>query len=140
MNAPTNEQPSELEQFPTASLSVEHVTKIFPSQQGEIRALEDVSISIREGEFVCFVGASGCGKSTLLNIIAGLEKPDSGRAIINGSPITGPGRDRLVMFQEHALFPWLNVIQNVKFGMEIAGVPKQEQEEKALKYLLRKFP
>ena len=70
-----------------------------------------------------------------MNLIAGLEKPTEGEILLNGKPVTGPGADRVVMFQEHALFPWLNVIQNVKFGMEIAGVPKEEQEEKAMKYL-----
>ena len=91
----------ELHDYPTARLSVENVTKTFETQSGSVVALQDVSISIREGEFVCFVGPSGCGKSTLLNIIAGLEKPDRGKALINGAPITAPGRDRLVMFQEH---------------------------------------
>ena len=81
------------------------------------------------------VGRSGCGKSTLLNLIAGLEKPTSGEILLNGKPVTGPGADRTVMFQEHALFPWLNVIQNVKFGMEMTGVPKEEQERRADKYL-----
>ena len=70
-----------------------------------------------------------------MNLIAGLEKPTEGEILLNGKPVTGLGADRVVMFQEHALFPWLNVIQNVKFGMEIAGVPKEEQEEKAMKYL-----
>lgn len=109
---------TELKEFPTASLDVEHVSKVYASQAGEVVALEDVSISIREGEFVCFVGPSGCGKSTLLNIIAGLEQPDTGEVRTNGAAISGPGRDRLVMFQEHALFPWLDVMGNVMFGLK----------------------
>ena len=115
------------------SLQLKNVTKTFPDSGQD--AVRNVSLEIKDGEFVCVVGKSGCGKSTLLNLIAGLEMPTSGEIRMDGVPITGPGADRVVMFQEHALFPWLNVIQNVKFGMEIAGVPKQEQEEKAMKYL-----
>ncbi len=108
----------EIQAYPAAKLSMEHIFKEFPSNRGTVKALDDASITINEGEFVCFVGPSGCGKSTMLNIIAGLEKPDSGIALIDGLPITGPGRDRLVMFQEHALFPWLDVISNVMFGLK----------------------
>ncbi len=114
-------------------LLLKNVTKTFHDSGQD--AVRNVDLEIEDGEFVCVVGKSGCGKSTLLNLIAGLEKPTAGEILLDGVPITGPGADRVVMFQEHALFPWLNVIQNVKFGMEIAGVPKQEQEEKALKYL-----
>ena len=126
----------ELHDFPTARLSVEHVTKTFATQGGTVVALQDVSISIREGEFVCFVGPSGCGRSTLLNIIAGLEKPDSGKALINGSPITEPGRDRLVMFQEHALFPWLDVIGNVMFGLKQKPNLNNRERLEVAKYYL----
>ncbi len=115
------------------SLLLKNVTKTF--QDSGQDAVRNVDLEIRDGEFVCVVGKSGCGKSTLLNLIAGLEKPTSGEILLDGAPIKGPGADRVVMFQEHALFPWLNVIQNVKFGMELAGVPRQEQEEKAMKYL-----
>lgn len=115
------------------SLRLKNVTKTFHDSGQD--AVRNVDLEIKDGEFVCVVGKSGCGKSTLLNLIAGLEKPTTGDIRLDDVPITGPGADRVVMFQEHALFPWLNVIQNVKFGMEIAGVPKQEQEEKAMKYL-----
>jgi NitT/TauT family transport system ATP-binding protein len=84
-----------------------------------VQALDDVSLAVGEAEFVCLVGASGCGKSTLLNIIAGLEKPDSGTVLADGKPVTGPGRERLVMFQESALFPWLDVLGNVLFGLKL---------------------
>src|SRR5206468_1258722 len=96
-----------------------HVSKSFQTSSGLVQALEDVSLAVGEGEFVCLVGASGCGKSTLLNIIAGLEKPDTGVVLADGKPISGPGRERLVMFQESALFPWLNVIGNVLFGLKL---------------------
>ena len=97
--------------------------------------LNEIDLEIESGEFVCIVGASGCGKSTLLNLGAGLEKPTGGKILLDGKEVTGPGADRTVMFQEHGLFPWLNVIENVKFGMKLAGVPKDEQEQKAMHYL-----
>ena len=98
-------------------------------------ALSDINLEIEEGEFICIVGPSGCGKSTLLNLIAGLEKPTEGTITLDGREVLGPGADRVVMFQEPALYPWLNVIDNVKFGMKLAGVPKGEQEKRAEKYL-----
>jgi NitT/TauT family transport system ATP-binding protein len=97
--------------------------------------LEDVNIQIESGEFICLLGPSGCGKSTLLNLIAGLDMPDSGEILIDGEKITKPGSDRAVMFQESALFPWLNVIENVTFGMKIAKLSKEETEERSNKYL-----
>ncbi len=97
--------------------------------------LNEIDLEIESGEFVCIVGASGCGKSTLLNLVAGLEKPTGGKILLDGKEVTGPGADRTVMFQEHGLFPWLNVIENVKFCMKLAGVPKDEQEQKAMHYL-----
>ncbi len=97
--------------------------------------LNEINLEIENGEFVCIVGTSGCGKSTLLNLVAGLETPTRGRVLLDGREVKGPGADRTVMFQEHGLFPWLSVIENVKFGMKMAGVPKEEQEEKAMYYL-----
>ena len=127
---------NEIHAFPTAKLSVEHVCKSFETSRGRVQALDDVSLTISEGEFVCLLGPSGCGKSTLLNIIAGLEKPDSGMALIDGTPVTGPGRDRMVMFQEHALFPWLDVIGNVMFGLrQKPNLTNKERLEVAKYYL-----
>ncbi|MGN0869388.1 MAG: ABC transporter ATP-binding protein [Akkermansia sp.] len=126
----------EIHHYPTAKLSVEHVYKDFVTSNGIVHALEDVSITISEGEFVCFVGPSGCGKSTLLNIIAGLDRPDSGVALIDGTPISGPGRDRMVMFQEHALFPWLDVIGNVMFGLKQKPNLTDKERLEVAKYYL----
>ena len=84
-----------------------------------MHALDRITLYVNEGEFVCLVGPSGCGKSTLLNVIAGLEPPDAGPVLTDGAPIRGPGRDRMVMFQEPALFPWLDVLDNVKFGLRL---------------------
>lgn len=104
-------------------------------ENSEAATLNDINLEVASGEFVCIVGTSGCGKSTLLNLAAGLDTPTEGEILLDGAPITGPGADRTVMFQEHGLFPWLNVIDNVKFGMKMTGVPKEVQEEKALYYL-----
>lgn len=126
----------ELKQLPAAKLAIEHVSKDFRSARGTVRALDNVSLTINEGEFVCFVGPSGCGKSTLLNIIAGLEKPDSGKALIDGQPIEGPGRDRMMMFQEHALFPWLDVIGNVMFALKMKPNLNNKERLEVAKYYL----
>ena len=99
-------------------LSIRGVTKEFIARQGTLLALEETSLEIKSGEFVCFVGPSGCGKTTLLNLVAGLEAPTRGEIWRNGEKkVTGPGSDRVVIFQEAALFPWLNVIQNIEFGL-----------------------
>ena len=97
--------------------------------------LEKISLDIEPGEFVCLVGPSGCGKSTALNLIAGLEQADSGAVLVNGRPVTEPGADRLFLFQETALFPWLDVISNIEFGLEAIGIAKNERRERALHYL-----
>lgn len=130
--APTDE-PIHL---PPAKLSVDHVTKSFHSQRGTLKALDDVSLTVNEGEFVCLVGPSGCGKSTLLNLIAGLDTPESGTVFSDGVPVKGTGGERGVMFQEHALFPWLDVLGNVLFGLNLkAGLSKSERIEVANYYL-----
>src|ERR671930_1761932 len=109
----------ELQVIAPSKLAIENVSKSFTGASGPVLAVDQVSLNVAEGEFVCLVGASGCGKSTLLNIIAGLEKPDSGTVLADGKPVEGPGRQRLVMFQESALFPWLDVFGNVMFGLKL---------------------
>ena len=105
------------------------------SPNGMMAAVENVTLNIEEGQFVCFVGPSGCGKTTLLNIIAGLDKPTKGEVILNGRRVTEPGPDRIMVFQDNALFPWLKVIDNVQFGLKIAGVEKQKRYQISMHYL-----
>ncbi|MBU3111111.1 ABC transporter ATP-binding protein [Clostridium lacusfryxellense] len=116
-------------------LIVKDVSKEFISKHKKTSTLENFNIEIKKGDFVCILGPSGCGKSTLLNILAGLEKATKGVVVLNGNEITGPGPDRTVMFQEAALFPWLKVIDNVEFGMKMAGISKEVRYEKAIHYL-----
>ena len=127
-----------------SKLVLERVSKWFRTSTLTVHALDDVTLRIAEGEFVCLVGPSGCGKSTLLNIIAGLERPDRGVVQSDGQAIAGPGPHRLVMFQEASLFPWLTVLGNVLFGLKlINGVSAAERREKAEYFLelvgLKKF-
>ena len=121
---------------PPAKLVVENVSKWFRTTRQTVHALDNVSLSIGEGEFVCLVGPSGCGKSTLLNIISGLETPDEGTVMADNEPVLNPGRHRLVMFQESALFPWLDVIGNVMFGLKLKpGLTNKERLEVAKFFL-----
>lgn len=117
------------------SLIIEGLSKKYVKGNEERETLRDINLTVNDGEFVCILGPSGCGKSTLLNIIAGFESPTSGKVLIDGKEVISPGPDRAVVFQEHALFPWLRVMDNVEFGMKVAGVPKAERKERALKYL-----
>ena len=103
----------------SGALSVKHLTKHFSTPQGPFCALNDVSFEVRAGEFVALVGASGCGKSTLLRMISGLEYPDSGTLQIDARPITAPGRDRAMVFQDYSLYPWLSVHENIVFSQRL---------------------
>lgn len=116
-------------------LVIDQVSKSFQSKGGSVLALKDVSFDVASGEFVCLLGPSGCGKSTLLNIIAGLDRADQGMVYADGAPVIKPGTERVVMFQDPTLFPWLNVIDNVAFGLTMSGRTRQEQREIAGKYL-----
>jgi NitT/TauT family transport system ATP-binding protein len=118
-------------------LELRSISKTFHTRRGDTYALQDINIDVAPGEFVCLLGPSGCGKSTLLNIVAGLEKPYGGEALVDGQPIAGPGHDRVMIFQEAALFPWLNVRDNVAFGLKVAGVPRGERIAIANRYLER---
>lgn len=116
-------------------LSVQGVTKFFTTLNGVNSALENITMQVNKGEFVSLVGPSGCGKSTLLNVIAGLEPASMGRVLKFGQEVKSAGPDRVVMFQEAALFPWLKVVDNVEYGMKVAGIGKKERREKAYKHL-----
>lgn len=117
-------------------LEVQSITKNFDGAGTAVEALKNVSFSVSPGEFVCIVGPSGCGKSTLLNIIAGLDKSNTGEIIENGEVVTKPGQDRLMMFQESALFPWLTVLGNVMFGLKLSkSVASNNLEDLALSFL-----
>jgi NitT/TauT family transport system ATP-binding protein len=98
-------------------------------------ALDDITLDVKSGEFLALVGPSGCGKSTLLDLLGGLEAPTSGRILLDGRPIEGPARDRGIVFQQYALFPWRTAVQNVEFGLDIAGLKSKARREKALHYL-----
>ncbi|MGN1139263.1 MAG: ABC transporter ATP-binding protein [Ruminococcus sp.] len=115
------------------SLTIKNLSKKFDNS--EKSTLNSIDLEIKDGEFICIVGASGCGKTTLLNLIAGLETPTTGEILLDGNKVTKPGADRTVMFQEHGLYPWLNVIDNVKFPLKLAKMPKEEQEKRADHYL-----
>ena len=115
-------------------ISIQDVKKEFDTRNGKITALEKTSLEIGSGEFVCLVGPSGCGKTTLLNLVAGLEQPTQGIIYKNGEIITSPGSDRVVIFQESALFPWLNVIKNVEFGL-VSRVEAKKRHEIARAFL-----
>jgi NitT/TauT family transport system ATP-binding protein len=120
-------------------ISVKNVSRSFLSPQGEtIQALRDVNLEVEDafssdgrdvGEFRVLLGPSGCGKSTVLRIIAGLDQPDTGEVLVNGKPVTGPGRDRGMVFQKYTSFPWLTVAGNIDYGMKINGVPEAERRK-----------
>lgn len=114
-----------------AKISVREVSKIFPLRDEQFVALDRVSLEIDDNEFVTVVGPSGCGKSTLMNILAGLETPSDGSAVVDGVEVQGPGPERGVIFQQYALFPWLTVRQNVEFGLMVAKTPKAERRARA---------
>ena len=119
-----------------AALTLRNVTKRFDGSAGPVTALEDISLDVREGEFLVVVGPSGCGKSTLLSLLAGLEHTDEGRIQLGDEPVRSPGRDRLVMFQQDALFPWLNALENVLFGLRLKpDLTEAERLESARYYL-----
>jgi nitrate ABC transporter ATP-binding subunit len=111
------------------NLTIHGVTKRFAVGDDEVEALAPVDLAIPRGEFVCMIGASGCGKSTLLRIIAGFEEPTTGEVAIDGKPVTGPGSDRGMVFQDYALFPWMTVRQNISFGPRQRHLAREEIDQ-----------
>ena len=116
-------------------LSIDHVGKTFQVGANTVEALRDANLSIDKGEFICLIGASGCGKSTLLRIIAGFETASSGTASMYGTPITGPGPERGMVFQDFALFPWLTVRENIGFGPKQKGLLGAGLRDVAARYM-----
>lgn len=117
-------------------ITLRNLHKAFDVKKSDpVIALDNVDFTIQKGEFISLLGPSGCGKSTLLNIIAGLEKQTSGDVLVNGQPVKGPGNDRIVVFQESGLFPWMSVIDNVMYGLLIKGMPKEQAHAKAMEWL-----
>ncbi|HPX89206.1 MAG TPA: ABC transporter ATP-binding protein [Methylophilaceae bacterium] len=124
-------------------LRLQNVRKVFPvkpvkgqrAANQDFVAVDNVSLDVREGEFMVIVGPSGCGKSTLLDLLAGLTKPTSGQILLDNKPIVGPALDRGIVFQQYALFPWLTSLGNIEFGLEAKGVPAKERREIARHFL-----
>ncbi|MDP4507051.1 ABC transporter ATP-binding protein [Nonomuraea turcica] len=115
----------------TTKISFRDVVKTYPMKDGTFTALSQVSLDIADREFVTVVGPSGCGKSTLMSMAAGLVEPTSGEVLVDGVPVTGPGPERGVIFQQYALFPWLTVRKNVEFGLKLAELPAEERRRRA---------
>ncbi|MCS7461701.1 ABC transporter ATP-binding protein [Paenibacillus doosanensis] len=116
-------------------IEISGLSKIYKGRSGDVTALQNTDLTIHQNEFVCVVGPSGCGKTTLLNIIAGLEEATSGSVKVDGVEVKGPGKERGVVFQQYALFPWKTVLKNVEFGLKLRGLSKHERKETAEKYL-----
>ncbi len=116
-------------------LQVYNLHKQFSTRNGSLVALKNINLNIEAGEFICAVGASGSGKSTLLRLIAGLDKPTAGVIQVDGVEVTGPGPDRGMVFQKYTLYPWMNVAENVGFGLKLQGISKNERRERVGYYL-----
>lgn len=119
----------------TPKVALKDITLEYKTNGSPLLALDRINLQVKAGEFRCIVGPSGCGKSTLLHLIAGLEQSTSGTVLIDGEPAHGPGTDRILIFQELGLFPWLTVADNVEFGLKMKGIPKRERKQKAEYYL-----
>ncbi|TGE39243.1 ABC transporter ATP-binding protein [Desulfosporosinus fructosivorans] len=116
-------------------LVIDQVGKVFNSKGGEMVALDRTSFKVKEGEFITILGPSGCGKSTILRIVAGLEEPSSGTVYLDGHEVKGPGPDRGMVFQSYTLYPWLNVEDNIAFGLKLKGISQKQCTEVAQHYL-----
>jgi NitT/TauT family transport system ATP-binding protein len=121
-----------------AKLSLRAVSKSFRSATGDVvPAIEEVTLDVEAGEFVCLIGPSGSGKSSILHLLAGLETPDAGEVLLDGRAIAGPGPDRALLFQEPALFPWMSVRANVEFGLRMLRLPATEMRDRADAWLAK---
>ena len=118
-------------------IAFERVSMEFPTVAGPLRVVEDVSYRIRDGEFVSIIGPSGCGKTTTMNLVAGFVKPTKGSVLLDDAPVTGPGPDRGVIFQDYGVFPWLTVRQNIAFGLNLraSSVPREERKAICDRYI-----
>jgi len=116
-------------------LEARNIVKYFTHESHRLKALGGVNLKVDAGDFVCLVGPSGCGKSTFLRIVAGLETPDDGQILFDGLPVTETSPERIMVFQEGALFPWLKVQDNVEFGLKMAGIPKEKRAKISGRYL-----
>ena len=118
-----------------ARLEARNIVKYFKHKDYSLKALDGINLKVDDGDFVCLVGPSGCGKSTFLRIIAGFESPDDGNILFDGKQVSTIGTERIMVFQEGALFPWLKVLDNVEFGLKMAGTPKKERAQISKRYL-----
>lgn len=119
-------------------LSIQGVSRTFVSPKGQAtQALLPVDFDVQENDFVTILGPSGCGKSTMLRIVAGLDHPSSGRVLLGGRPVEGPGADRGMVFQSYTLFPWLTIEQNIRFGLRERGMPEAQQKERAQYFIAK---
>jgi len=118
-------------------LQIQNLSKVYRSGGHEVVAIDEINLAVRNKEFATILGPSGCGKSTLLRIVAGLMKPTRGVVRLDGAAISGPGRDRGMVFQSYTLFPWLTVMENIQFGLGLSGVAKAEQEQIAGEFVER---
>jgi NitT/TauT family transport system ATP-binding protein len=119
----------------SAKIEFRGVGKVFQARGTSVTALDDVTFDVHSGEFLVLVGPSGCGKSTLLDLLGGLGKPTSGEILVDGTPVTGPGLDRGIVFQQYALLPWRTAQANVEFGLEAKGIPRRDRADRARHFL-----
>ena len=121
-----------------SSVSIQAVSRVFETAKGQrTQALQPVDFEVRDNDFVTILGPSGCGKSTLLRIVAGLDHATSGRVLLDGVPVEGPGADRGMVFQSYTLFPWLTIEQNIRFGLRERGMPEAQQKERAAYFIAK---
>ena len=131
MTTAADQQPSTARPTAKSTLAIENLSVRYATRDGSVEALSRINLTMRDGDFVVAVGASGCGKTTLLSVMAGFLEATDGSVLLDGKPVIGPGADRGVVFQRHALMPWLTVIDNVAFGLKMRGIAVAERKDVA---------